>query len=79
MSLGPTGGRYIHRGELSRSKDARPGLLLLEEGNHLLTGHTGDPVEEIVNGLAPLQVLDESLHRHPCITEGRRAAQDVKG
>ncbi len=57
---------------------APSGRHLIEKRKDLLALHGRDPFQEIVNGGAPFQVVDQGLHRDACSCEHRRATQHVR-
>lgn len=63
---------------LTSGRLQQPLARFLQDGNHLVPPHAGEPLEEIVNRIAGLQVVEEALHRHPRADEHRRAPEDVR-
>src|SRR5262245_19264473 len=67
-------GRHSSR----RTRIGEQGLLGLLESRHgLLSGHTWEVVEKLVERIAGLEVVEQGLERHPGAHENGRATQDV--
>jgi hypothetical protein len=50
---------------------------LPQERDDLLARHRGKPFQEIIDGLATLQVVEQRRHRHPRAVKHNRAAHHV--
>jgi hypothetical protein len=49
----------------------------LQSRHRLLAADAGKIVEEIIERIAPLEILEEGPHRHPRVHEYRGTAQDL--
>jgi hypothetical protein len=59
---------------LSRSRDGKAALGMLQHGLDLFTGHARKPSEKVTNSRPALEILEKRLHRHACTLEQPDAA-----
>jgi len=49
-----------------------------QESDHLLALYTREPFKEMLNRIASLQMIEQTLHRHPSTSENRLAAKNLR-
>jgi hypothetical protein len=75
---GPAGDLRTRREKLSTDRFNQTILRLLQEGHNLRTCHRRKSVEEVVNGLACFQIVEQCLHGNACSVEHRRTTHDFR-
>jgi len=54
---------------LGKSRDGKAALGMLQHGLYLLSGHTGKPLDKVIDPRPALEILEEGLHGHACTFE----------
>lgn len=70
--------RCTRRAEPSRGRGNHPGFGLFEKRDDLRPGNRGKTLEELVNRIAGLDVVEQSLHGYAGTREYRGAARYVR-